>query len=205
MTPKAYRIAINDVVEETVVNRSRFICYLFPCTSSEDFKTRLNACQQEHPNASHHCYAFLFGAPDDSQKYGFSDDGEPSGTAGRPMLASLQGGDIGEVAALVVRYFGGTKLGTGGLSRAYSLSVRNALEKLQSHTKIPMVQRSLSCQYTQINDVYYLLEQHQGKLIEQRFEASVELTLELPIAQVEAFANQIETMSSGKLVLTSDE
>ncbi|QOL26401.1 YigZ family protein [Thalassotalea sp. LPB0316] len=205
MNNSTYEVAINEVELETVVNRSRFICYLFPCTSPTEFKVRLSACQHEHPNASHHCYAFLLGSPTDSQNYGFSDDGEPSGTAGRPMLASLQGGGVGEVAAIVVRYFGGTKLGTGGLSRAYSLSVRNALEKLKSKTKIPMVQRQLTCQYTQVNDVFYLLEQHQGQLIEQHFDEHVNLTIELPLAQVDRFTNQLETMSSGKLVLTSEE
>ncbi|GLX80567.1 YigZ family protein [Thalassotalea eurytherma] len=205
MANKPYQVAINDVVEETIVNRSRFICFLFPCTTADTFKVKLHACQQEHPNASHHCYAFLLGDPNDSQKYGFSDDGEPSGTAGRPMLASLQGSEVGEVAAIVVRYFGGTKLGTGGLSRAYSLSVRNAVEKLQSRTKIPMVQRHLTCQYTQVNDVFYLLEQHQGKLAEQGFGEQVSLILNIPESNVDGFAMQLETMSSGKLVLTSKQ
>ena len=205
MSRKSYLVAINEVIEETIVNRSRFICYLFPCQNSEQFKAQLQTCQQAHPNASHHCYAFLHGAPSDSQKYGFSDDGEPSGTAGRPMLASLQGGEVGEVAAVVVRYFGGTKLGTGGLSRAYSLSVRNALEKLQSQLKIPMVETSLSCQYTQIGDVLYFVEQSGSQVIEQSYEQEINLRLQIPESEVANLAKQLETMSSGKLVLTFDE
>ena len=124
---KSYLIAANEVEHEIIVNRSRFICFLAPCTSTDQAKTIVKALQQQHPNASHYCYAYLSAAADDSRHYGFSDDGEPSGTAGKPILASLQGGGIGEVCAVVVRYFGGTKLGTGGLQRAYGASVREAL------------------------------------------------------------------------------
>ena len=89
-----YNIAVSEVVDETLVTRSRFICYLRPCLSPQEAKVFVRELQQLHPQASHHCYAFVFGAPDDSQSYGFSDDGEPTGTAGKPMLAVLQGGGI---------------------------------------------------------------------------------------------------------------
>ena len=133
---KPYLIATNTVEHETIVNRSRFICYLAPCTSIEEAKAQVKQCQLEHPQASHHCYSFLTKAADNSLGYGYSDDGEPSGTAGKPMLAVLQGGGVGQVCAIVARYFGGTKLGTGGLQRAYGDSVRQALVFLQSKIKI---------------------------------------------------------------------
>lgn len=198
---KEYQIAINEVEDETIVNRSRFICFLAPCISSHEAKSLVKKCQQLHPQASHHCYAFLTGAADDSQGYGFSDDGEPSGTAGRPMLSVLQGGGVGQLCAVVVRYFGGTKLGTGGLQRAYGGSVRQALSYLQSTIKIPMVHKSLACQYTQVNDVMHLIEKGGGLVVNQDYQESVLFTLAIPCAKLDEIANQLQTLSAGQLKL----
>lgn len=166
-------------------------------------KTFLKKIQLLHPQANHHCYAFVSAHPKNSQCYGFSDDGEPSGTAGRPILSAIQGSNIGEVCAIVVRYFGGTKLGTGGLQRAYGASVRQALMFLKTKTKIPMVHKTLACQYTQMNDVLHLVEKFAGNIIEQQFLTDVNMTLALPIEQLQQFENQLQTMSSGQLVLQS--
>lgn len=197
----SYLVANNRVVEEIIVNKSRFICYLFPCTSVESVKSFLKDIQQLHPQASHHCYAYLTDRADSSQFYGFSDDGEPSGTAGRPMLSSLQGNGVGEICAIVVRYFGGTKLGTGGLQRAYGGSVRQALTLLETKTKIPMVSKSLACQYTQINDIIHVIEKSGGKVKNQDFSDNIELLIELPENNVEMAQQQIQTISSGSVKL----
>lgn len=198
-----YQIAANDVIDETLVSRSRFICYLSPCSSNDEAKGCLKKIQQLHPQANHHCYAFISARPEYSQGYGFSDDGEPSGTAGRPMLAVLQGSDIGEVCAIVVRYFGGTKLGTGGLQRAYGDSVRQALKLLETKTKIPMVHKTLACQYTQVNDVLRLVESVGGNIVEQSFQTQVDLTMAIPEEQLEFVNDGLKTLSSGQLALKS--
>jgi uncharacterized YigZ family protein len=200
---KPYKIAANDIVDEKIVSRSRFICYISPCTSHEQAKKQLKKCQKNHPQASHHCYAFLTGRPEDSQGYGFSDDGEPSGTAGRPMLSVLQGNDVGELCAIVVRYFGGTKLGTGGLQRAYGGSVRQALSLLRTSTKVPMVEQWLICDYHQINDVLYVVEQAKGEVIKQDFTAQIALVIALPEAQLVNVKQQLQTLSSGLLTFKS--
>jgi len=197
----SYLVAENTVVEEIIVNKSRFICYLCPCTSIEAFKISLKEVQHLHPQASHHCYAYLSARADSSQYYGFSDDGEPSGTAGRPMLSVLQGNNVGEICAVVVRYFGGTKLGTGGLQRAYGASVRQALTLLTSKTKIPMVSRTLACQYTQMNDVLHVIEKAGGIVVEQDFSDSIELLIHLPEDHIEITEQQIQIISSGSIVL----
>ena len=202
---KPYKIAANDIVDETIVSRSRFICFISPCTSHEDAKEQLIKCRKLHPQASHHCYAFLTGKPDDSQGYGSSDDGEPSGTAGRPMLAVLQGGHVGELCAIVVRYFGGTKLGTGGLQRAYGGSVRQALLLVETSTKVPMVEKQLTCDYGQINDVLYFVEQAKGEIIQQDFAAQVELIIALPEEQLTKVKQQLQTLSAGLLNLRSTD
>lgn len=198
-----YTIAANAVIVETEVSRSRFICYLKHCNSHELFKQFLSEARHSHPQASHHCYAFVLSHPDNGQAYGFSDDGEPSGTAGRPMLTALQGAKTGEVSAIVVRYFGGTKLGTGGLQRAYGLAVRNALEQLETSVKIPMVHKSLACQYTQVNDILRLIERVHGEVLEQAFAEVVNLTLAIPEQEVEFVAEQLQILSAGQLHLTS--
>lgn len=197
----SYLIAKNTVIEELIVNRSRFICYLIPCTSIDILKAFIQQLQQEHPQASHYCYAALFERHDNSQCYVFSDDGEPSGTAGRPMLSALQGNGIGEICAVVVRYFGGTKLGTGGLQRAYGASVKQALSLLESKVKIPMVSRSMACQYTQINDVLHVIEKYKGTVTEQRFLENITLLVQIPQDNIQLIEQQITIISSGSITL----
>jgi len=117
------------------------------------------------------------------------------------MLVTLQGAAIGEVCAVVVRYFGGTKLGTGGLQRAYGGSVRQALTLLQTKLKIPMVHKTLACQYTQVNDVLHLIEQVGGSVTAQDFTDKVYLSLSLPIEHIDNVQQLLQTLSSGKLKL----
>lgn len=198
---KSYQIAVNKVEHETIVNRSRFICYLYPCTSIEEAKVYIKQLQLEHPQASHHCYAFLTKAADNSLGYGYSDDGEPSGTAGKPMLAVLQGGGVGEVCAVVVRYFGGTKLGTGGLQRAYGDSVRQALAFLQSKTKIAMAAKTLACQYSQVNDVLHIISQAQGQVIAQEYLQQVQFSFLIPQVKLTEVEYKLQTLSAGVLTL----
>lgn len=115
---------------ETDVERSRFIAWLCHAPDVAAFETLLSAARERHPGASHHCSAFIAGPPGEQSAIGFSDDGEPGGTAGRPMFQVLEGSGLGQVGCVVTRYFGGTKLGTGGLARAYSQAVSQALETL---------------------------------------------------------------------------
>jgi len=201
----SYLVADNHVIEEIIVNRSRFICFLAPCTSTDECKAFVKDIQQLHPQASHHCYAYLSERVDSTQHYGFSDDGEPSGTAGRPMLSVLQGHGVGEVCAVVVRYFGGTKLGTGGLQRAYGGSVKQALTLLTSKIKIPMVSRTLACQYTQINDVQHVIEKCEGLVVKQDFSDEVELLISVPQDNIEQIEQQIQVISSGSIKLQKTE
>jgi uncharacterized YigZ family protein len=196
---KSYQIAINEVEDETIISRSRFICYLRPCDSSAEAKAMIKELQQLHPQANHHCHAFLTKAADDSQGYGFSDDGEPTGTAGKPMLLALQGGGIGQVCAVVVRYFGGTKLGTGGLQRAYGGSVRQAITLLQSKLKIAMVHKTLACQYSQVDDVLHLLRQVEGEVLTQDYQQSVIFQLAIPVDNLTLMQDKLQTLSAGQL------
>jgi uncharacterized YigZ family protein len=201
----SFPIAVNNVEDESIISRSRFICYLRPCDSIVDAKVMLKALQKLHPQASHHCYAFLTKAAGDSQGYGFSDDGEPSGTAGKPMLLALQGGGIGQVCAIVVRYFRGTKLGTGGLQRAYGGSVRKALVLLESKIKIPMVHKTLACQYSQVDGVLHLLRQVEGQVVSQDYQQRVTFQLAIPDEKLTLMQDKLCTLSAGQLQLITLE
>lgn len=117
------------------IKKSRFITFIAHTPTVEVAKVWVNEIKQLHPGARHHCWAFVAGAPQDSQVYGFSDDGEPSGTAGKPMLAQLMGSGLGEIAAVVVRYYGGVLLGTGGLVKAYGGGVGAALKRLETQIR----------------------------------------------------------------------
>lgn len=109
------------------VERSRFLTWLCHAPSVAEFEALLAEARQQHPSATHHCTAFIAGPPGEQNAIGFSDDGEPGGTAGRPMYQALEGSGLGQVGCVVIRYFGGVKLGTGGLARAYAQAVNEAL------------------------------------------------------------------------------
>lgn len=115
---------------EIEIERSRFLAWLCHAPDVTRFNALLGRARATYPDASHHCSAFIAGPPGEQTAIGFSDDGEPGGTAGRPMFQVLDGAGIGQVGCVVTRYFGGTKLGTGGLVRAYSQAVQKALETL---------------------------------------------------------------------------
>ncbi|MFO7646713.1 MULTISPECIES: IMPACT family protein [Halomonas] len=115
---------------ELEVERSRFLAWLCHAPEVAAFESLLAEARRLHPGASHHCSAFIAGPPGEQAAIGFSDDGEPGGTAGRPMYQVLEGSGLGQVACVVTRYFGGTKLGTGGLARAYAQAAAQALETL---------------------------------------------------------------------------
>ena len=114
----AYLVPKSEVIFEEEIKKSRFITYLQKTTGIAEAKAFLEEIKREHRAARHHCWAAVMGNPADSLQFAFSDDGEPLGTAGKPMLSVLQGSNIGEISAIVVRYYGGILLGTGGLVRA---------------------------------------------------------------------------------------
>ena len=139
------------VVEE--IKKSRFITMLAHTDGVEAAKAFVESVRAEHPDARHHCVAWVAGAPDDSQQLGFSDDGEPAGTAGKPMLAQLMGSGVGEITAVVVRYYGGILLGTGGLVKAYGGGVNQALRQLTTQRKTPLTEYTLQCEYSQLTGI----------------------------------------------------
>ena len=156
-----YRIPANRTRAEEVILRSRFITSAAPAATSEAACAFIAEIRAEFADASHNCYAFVAGPPGSTGQIGMSDDGEPSGTAGRPMMAVLLGSGVGDVAVVVTRYFGGIKLGTGGLVRADSAGVKAVLAALPVTEKIVYVELIASGPYNWVTPVARLLLEHE--------------------------------------------
>jgi len=188
-------------VSEEIIKKSRFITLLAHTNGVEAARAFVQQVKSEHPAARHHCWAWVAGAPEDSQQLGFSDDGEPSGTAGKPMLAQLMGSHIGEITAVVVRYYGGIQLGTGGLVKAYGGGVQQGLKQLSRQLKVPMQPFRLSCDYAQLADIERMIKRFDGKLLDSEFLDVVSISLALPYAQIAGFTQNLSDFSRGALQL----
>lgn len=197
-----YPIPAGPISVSEEIKKSRFITLLTPTCGTDAAKAFIQQTRDEHPAARHHCWAFIAGPPNDSQQLGFSDDGEPSGTAGKPILAQLMGSGIGEITAVVVRYYGGIKLGTGGLVRAYGSGVQQALKQLIVIHKVPQAEYTLLCDYAQLALVENLLQQTEGRIVQGEYGACVMLHLALPVTVVETFGKKLRDLSRGNLQLT---
>ncbi len=148
---ETYHTIIQEARSEFSDRGSRFLGYAFPVVSVEEGKARLQHVKKEHPKASHHCFAWRIGQQGEIHRV--SDDGEPSGSAGRPILNQVQSQDLTNVMVVVVRYFGGTMLGIPGLINAYKTTAAEALNKAGRVEKNIEVFMEVTCDYTVMNEV----------------------------------------------------
>ncbi|HLV33462.1 MAG TPA: YigZ family protein [Spirillospora sp.] len=183
---------------ELMVANSRFICTVIPVQSVEEAKAELHAIRAEMPDATHHVYAFRIGHGN-SIIEGMSDDGEPSGTAGPPVLAVLRGTGLGDVLVVVTRYFGGTKLGTGGLVRAYSDSARAGLENTPRELKIERRLLGIELPYGLYEQAKRLIEAHEGIIEDQTFTETVTVIARFKLDTVKAFTAALADLSAGQV------
>ena len=167
-------IPAGEVEVEIAVSNSRFIASLSPAFSVEEARDFIRVIKARYPDASHHVPVFLIGHGASTIAHS-SDDGEPSGTAGRPALAVLQGSGLGDVVVVVTRYFGGTKLGTGGLVRAYGDAVREVLKATPLAKKVPTLDILLNLPYRLFEQVQLLAEKQHAIFLEKDFGADVSL------------------------------
>ncbi|MDH2924588.1 putative YigZ family protein [Nicoletella semolina] len=194
-----------QVIFEEEIKKSRFITYLNHTQGIEQARAFWAEMKSLHPQARHHCWAAVAGMPTDSLQYGFSDDGEPSGTAGKPMLNCLLGSGVGEISAVVVRYYGGILLGTGGLVRAYSHGVQQALAQLARRCKILRQPYRLQCSYEQFRTIQHLCQEYDIEIIEQQFCEKVVLRLGINPSHFADISQQITQRFSGQLNLIAEE
>jgi len=178
--PQYHVLATQPQKAELEVKRSQFIALAYRVANTAEAKAQLSAVKEAYPDARHHCYAFIAGAPTDSQAYGYSDDGEPSGTAGKPIFSRLQHSGVGEILVVVVRYFGGTKLGTGGLARAYGDVTSQLFDQLQTEPYVAMDERQISVSFAREGDIRRAIEAVQGSVLAEEYSSLVTLTVRVP-------------------------
>lgn len=183
--------------EITVIN-SRFIASIAPAFSVEEAREFIARIKADHPAASHHVAAFIIGHGASTLEH-CSDDGEPSGTAGRPALTVLKGSGLGDVVVVVTRYFGGTKLGTGGLVRAYTDAVKAVLADLPLAEKIPTHTVMLVTPYSFFERIRLAVEEAEGIILEKDFGADITLTIKFPADHFEEFQKILREVSQGNL------
>ena len=184
-------------IENKVVN-SRFIADAAPAFSVDEAKEFIADVKMKFPDATHHVPAFLIGHGNSVNAH-CSDDGEPSGTAGRPVLSVLQGSGLGDIVIVVTRYFGGTKLGTGGLVRAYSGAARDVLAALPRAVKIPTYTVMVVVAYPLFERVRLLVSKHGGKTLDEDFAGDVTVTAQFAMDALAPFQKDLRELSQGKV------
>lgn len=157
---------------------SKFIAYAYPVNSADEFKAYLQALKKEHPKAVHHCFAYRIGILGDN--FRVNDDGEPSGTAGRPILGQIDSRKLSNVAIIVVRYFGGTLLGVPGLINAYKTTAALVLQMVPVVQKPVMVNYEIEFDYTAMNDVMHVLKQFNCQVVEQNMQLFSHMKIGIP-------------------------
>jgi uncharacterized YigZ family protein len=204
---KRYPIPARETRTEIQVLNSRFIATAAPVFTVDEARAFVARIRAEFADASHNVPAFLVGHGSSVVAH-CHDDGEPSGTAGRPALAVLGGSGLGDVAVVVTRYFGGTKLGTGGLVRAYGDAVRAVLEELPLAEKVTTQTVMVAAPYSFYERVRLAVDAHRGQVLDEDFAAEVTLTARFVLEQVAPFQAAIGEMSAGSLeavVIETDE
>jgi uncharacterized YigZ family protein len=187
--------AVHRVEEE--VRRSRFITTLAPTPSEETAQDFIAAIRNEFPDATHNCWAFVAGPPGSTRRVGMSDDGEPHGTAGRPMLNALLHADVGEVTAVVTRYYGGVKLGKGGLGRAYAGGVQRALETLPRGERIERTSLRIRVAYGALDPLRRLLDRLEASILDEVFESDVVVDVAVPEEKAEELLRRVADLTAG--------
>lgn len=187
-------------VEQTI-KRSRFIASVGHTPGVEEAKAFIEQIKAEFEDARHNCWAYCAGAAGSTDRIGASDDGEPHGTAGRPMLTAVTHSGIGEVTVVVTRYFGGILLGTGGLVKAYQSSVKMALEAVPTRIRTKTKRIKFSVKHRFVNQVLRKIETANGRILEKNFDMDADFDVEIPEDLAETFAKELEELTRGALLI----
>lgn len=189
-------------VYQEEIKKSLFITQLAHTASIDEAKAFIDTVRQQHNEAGHNCWGFVAGRPENSMLWGFSDDREPSGTAGKPILSQLSGSGVGEICAVVTRYSGGVKLGTGGLVKAYGGGVQQALKLLQTIEKKITTKLRLQLDYAFMPIAQALMTQFSVLEVSANYGESIDLILEIERRQLEDFSLAVINKSGAKAMIT---
>lgn len=188
---------------EIVEKKSRFIATFRPVNSEEEAVAFIEEMKKKYWDARHNCSAFVIGPKAEMTRC--SDDGEPSGTAGRPMLEVLLGEEVRNVAVVVTRYFGGTLLGTGGLVRAYTQAVKEGLNASKTAVMRYGTEMELYTDYNGVGKILYLLEKQEIKVADSEYGEAVKLQVMVPFSKKEALKKEVTQATAGKCRMEEKE
>lgn len=200
-----YAIPAADVRVVETIDRSRFITTLGPAPTVEAARAFIDRQRAEFADATHNCWAYVVGPPGSTAYVGLSDDGEPAGTAGKPMLQVLLGCGVGDIVVVVTRYFGGIKLGTGGLVRAYSGGVKAALAELPRSERVERGRLTVTIPYRLLESVQRRLPDYEVETLSIDYAADVQLYLWLPLEHVAALRHDLSELSHGQALIGIEE
>lgn len=181
-------------VEDVLIKEkgSKFISFLYPISDEQDLKNRLNYLQEIHPKATHHCYAFRLGL--NGEKYRANDDGEPSGSAGLPIYNQLLANEITNILLVVIRYYGGTKLGVSGLVKAYKESAKYAIEQAEIITKELETKIVISFPFDKQNVIFTTLNKLDATMLDFQAEQECTIIANIKTAQKESISETLSEM-----------
>ena len=195
---KSYSVPLSEIRREHSVVNSRFIATLAPAFSIDEARAFMARIKKEFADATHNVPVYIIGGGNTVTEY-FSDDGEPSGTSGKPALAVLRGSGFGDVALVITRYFGGTLLGTGGLVKAYTESAQLVVNAVGRGQRVPVYVAMLAIPYNLLERLRLVINRQHGEVLGEDFAADVTMTVRLPVDSFDAFQNELRDLSSGKL------
>ncbi len=186
-----YQTLSCPVTSQLEVKKSQFITYAYPVLSRDKAMFHVEQLRKQYPDARHHCWAYIIGDPHNTTSAGFDDDGEPNGTAGKPILNVLQHKIIGNVLVIVVRYFGGIKLGAGGLTRAYAGATQAVVDKMTLTPFVSMTRVTVAADFATESQVRYIIDDLGGSIEAVAYTQCVTLTVSLPAADIAALTERL--------------
>jgi len=198
---ESYNTIGQQSVAEFKDRGSRFLAYAFPIKNVDEFKNHLQLLKKEHPKAVHHCFAYRIGF--DRNNFRVSDDGEPSGSAGKPILGQIDSKELTNTLVIVVRYFGGTLLGVPGLINAYKSATAMTLQLTTIIAKAVEINYTLQFDYTQMNDVMILLKKYNCTIISQEAQLFCILKAGVPLSRLEEFLYKINDLRNVEVLKTA--
>lgn len=199
---EAYTTVCGYGTGEIVEKKSRFIAEVFPVVSEDEISAHIEKIKKEYWDARHHCWAYVIGQNPGTER--MSDDGEPAGTAGKPILEVIRGRGLIDVLVVVTRYFGGTLLGTGGLVRAYTQAALEGLSHAGILRKVPGVRLKIGTDYTGLGKIQYLLAQREISILDTVYTDRVEILTAAAADMAESLKKEITEGTSGQAVIEED-
>ena len=195
---KNYLVPLAQIRREQTVVNSRFIATLAPAFSIDEARAFMKRIREEFSDASHNVPVYIIGGGNTVTEY-FSDDGEPSGTSGKPALTVLRGSGLGDAVLVVTRYFGGTLLGTGGLVKAYTEAAQSVVNVVERGQRVPVHVAMMAISYNLLERVRLLVSKDHGKVLGEDYAGDITLTIQFPVDDFEDFQADMRELSAGKI------